>query len=53
MGPQDDLFDPALPPLLELDDEPAPGRLSRADLEAAAGPGWSWSRPDFDEGDAE
>lgn len=53
MGPQDDLFDLELPPLLDPDDDPAPDRLSRSDLAAAAGPGWSWSRPDFDEGDAE
>jgi hypothetical protein len=50
MGPHDDLSD-LLPPLLELDDEPAPGRLSRADLEAEAGPGWTWSRPELDDGD--
>lgn len=50
MGPHDDL-PVLLPPLLELDDERAPDRLSRADLEVAAGPGWTWSRPDLDDGD--
>ncbi|HEV7353861.1 MAG TPA: hypothetical protein VGN74_12115 [Brevundimonas sp.] len=53
MDPEDDLDGPPLPPLLDPEDDPAPDRLSRSDLAAAAGPGWVWSRPDFDDGDAE
>jgi hypothetical protein len=37
-----------LPPLLELDEEDDPTRLSREELAAAAGPGWAWSRPEME-----
>ncbi len=47
--PDADPFFDGVDPLLDFDALEAPGRLSRDESRAVAGPDWSWTHPASDE----